>query len=59
MNQKEQTKKKVHELSRIINGMRGNLCKAISEERYEEAAVIREEAAARQQELLEIMLKKV
>jgi protein-arginine kinase activator protein McsA len=42
MNQKEQTKKKVHELSRIINGMRGNLCKAISEERYEEAAVIRE-----------------
>lgn len=59
MNQKELTKKKVQELSRVINGLRNDLCVAIVEERYEDAAVIRDEAAARQQELLEILLQKV
>lgn len=57
MNQKEQTKKQVQELSRIINGMRGNLYKAIKEERYEDAAVIRDEAAARQQGLIDLLIQ--
>lgn len=42
MDSKDQIKKQVQELSRFINGMRGDLCKAIAEERYEDAAVIRD-----------------
>lgn len=37
--------------------MRNDLCLAVEEERYEDAAVIRDEAAARQQELIDLLLR--
>ena len=52
---KVQVKKQVMELSRAINRMRDDLCITIEEERYEVAARIRDEAAKKQQELIEAL----
>lgn len=50
-----ETKKKVQELSRTINRMRDELCLAINDERYEDAAKIRDQAVLRQKELTQLL----
>lgn len=52
---REETKKKVGELSRNINELRDKLCLAIEDERYEDAAIIRDEATVKQTELIDLL----
>ncbi len=54
MNQEEK-RKKVSKLSQEINSMRTKLCQAVEEERYEDAALIRDDAALKQDELMKLL----
>lgn len=56
MNDKAEIKKRVQGLSRSINELRDELCIAVNEECYEDAAVIRDKAASKQQELTQLLI---